>query len=342
MRGEGLAHLVAVVREQLAVTRQHRPVHHPVAEVQEERLVFIVADELQRLFGQRVIGVRDALGKVVGDRRVFLLAKRIIRVVGGGEVFGAIAHTAMDPTGLINGFEAEGGGVQADVPLAVMARAIAVVFQRIGEGHMVQAEVSAQEGFDERLARPSTRKTRRGDVGVAELCGVLASDNPRTRGRAGRGRSVGLWEVHTQRGQLDEVRRLIRARIVYIVDLLDVLPAQIIDVEDDDVRLVHLGPGLLSSDNEHANEHIKKPSHGGWRINRQAVFHPRPISRRDTHRGSLFVFFRHAICFASSNFVDRLSQLAAAIGIYRIPPPKTVPIKPVLLVLASRRCVRSI
>ena len=61
---ERLAEFFAVIFEELAIAREHGPVDHPVAEVEEEGFLAIGLYELEGFFGEFVVGIRDSLWKV--------------------------------------------------------------------------------------------------------------------------------------------------------------------------------------------------------------------------------------------------------------------------------------
>ena len=71
---------------------------------------------------------------------------------------------------------------------------------------------------------------------------MLPRNNTRTRRRTGRSRCIALREVHPGISELDNIWSLVGTRLVHIIEL-HILPAQVIDVEDDDIWFRRLFSG---------------------------------------------------------------------------------------------------
>ena len=71
---------------------------------------------------------------------------------------------------------------------------------------------------------------------------MLPRNNTRTRRRTRRSRCIALREIHARLSELDNVRSLVGTRLVHIIEL-HILPAQVIDVKDDDIWFRRLFSG---------------------------------------------------------------------------------------------------
>ena len=97
-----------------------------MAEVKKERLVFAILHELEGLFGDCVVGIRNAVGLFRAERRIFFFAEWIGSVVYGGKVFGAVCHTAVDTAILISKFKPIMGGGESCMPFPNVAGTVTI------------------------------------------------------------------------------------------------------------------------------------------------------------------------------------------------------------------------
>lgn len=155
--------------------------------------------------------------------------------VGSRKILGAVAHAAMESARLVDVVEAKGGGIEPAVPFSEVAGAIAVLLEGIGEGEVVEVEVGTEEGFLKFVVFSGSRNGSGGDMGVAHLGRVLAGNDASAGGGAGGCWGVGLGEVHAPSGELDEVGCFVGAGLAKVVEFFNVLPAEVIDVEDNDI-----------------------------------------------------------------------------------------------------------
>ena len=136
---ERVVHSIAVIFKQLAIARQHWPVNHPVPQVEIERTFLARFHKIESRFGHLIVRIGNTVGMLRADRRIFFFAQRVATIGRRGKIFGAIPHTAMKATIMIDKIKAILCRSEPDVPFTNMTCLISVLLH--GIGHRQQIEV---------------------------------------------------------------------------------------------------------------------------------------------------------------------------------------------------------
>ena len=170
-----------------------------VREEQEERLVPVELNELQRLVGE-ALDLLVAVGPAAG----------------AGDVEALLVRAEQLPP--------------AQVPLAEASRDVAGRLERLGDGRLLQGELVVDLGDAELRPRPPVAGD---EVRHADAGGVLARQDARPCRRADGAGGVGVGEPHALPGEpVDDRREVVRAAVA-----AQVRPAHVVDQDEDEVEL---------------------------------------------------------------------------------------------------------
>ncbi len=215
--------------------------HRVVGHVEEEWSLGVLLDEACRLIG---FAVGEELALAPGlERRDVVEGSAIAPDVRIEVARRATDRAAADV--VIKALLVGPVWFRAKVPLADVARSVAGGLQRLGDGDLVELHPVRVRRAEE-LAVPESDvlgRVLRGRpvldmpdvdiVGDADARGVSPGHDRGARRRAHRARGVAVGEAHPLRREAVDVRRLVVPAAV----AGDVCPAEIVDEDQDDVRL---------------------------------------------------------------------------------------------------------
>ena len=204
----------------------NRNVHGIVPEVKEERPAVILADQADGLVGQPI-------GQVLSRRPIrqrFDPPRAEVAILRLPPVAAADVHVEAMLLGKVR--------LLAQVPLADVPRAVARVLQSPGQTVLRQRQVVDVRRVDESPLGVRADPVRHTDAGRVSA-GQEAGPARRADG-AGR---IGIRKPHALAGQPIEIRRLVEHAAV----TAEILPAKIIDENEDEIRPAHASHRSLIS-----------------------------------------------------------------------------------------------